>query len=143
MESAAKYAIPAVALAFLLVFAAFFGLQALLTPHPPPSVVGQWRVGQGPSSTRLELVDGGRLGPSVIPASVCREDSTSPAIDDLWEITNGTWEASRETDAGYQVHIDFVGPTKCHIMLANTVQKGGKHTLRYGRLATEWTLVRP
>ncbi|MER6362555.1 hypothetical protein [Kitasatospora sp. NPDC001527] len=65
-----------------------------------------------------------------------------PATGDLWEITNGTWEASWETDAGYQVHIDVVGPKKCHITLANAVEEDGKHTLTSSRIATEWTLVR-
>ncbi|WP_380279374.1 hypothetical protein [Kitasatospora purpeofusca] len=143
MEKAAKYAIPAVALSFLLVLAAFLVLPPLLTSDPPPSVAGQWVASEGPAGTRLELVDGGRLGPSVVPAFACRETSTSPVTDEVWELADGIWEASWETDAGYQVHIDFTGPKKCHLTLGNQVVKGGAHTLSRGWSATEWTLVRP
>ncbi|MER7704264.1 hypothetical protein ABTX81_15355 [Kitasatospora sp. NPDC097605] len=143
MSRSTQYAIPAVALAFLLVLAAFLVLPPLLATAPPPSPAGRWVADRGPAGARLGLLEGGRLGPSVISASACREYATSPADEDLWEVADGTWNAAWETDAGHQVHIEFTQPRKCRITLANRVEKDGGHTLWYSRFTTELTLMRP
>ncbi|MEV7780882.1 hypothetical protein [Kitasatospora sp. NPDC088351] len=91
----------------------------------------------------MALLEGGRLGLSVIPASACRDSVESPATDDLWEVADGTWEATYETDAGHLVVIGFAQPKRCHLALSSRVAKDGKHTLWLGGYGNSWTFDRP
>ncbi|MFE6865446.1 hypothetical protein ACFVFS_02700 [Kitasatospora sp. NPDC057692] len=123
------------------VFAAFFVLSWLIAPDPPPSVVGRWVVSEGPAGTRLELLDGERLGPSVIPASAC--GATALEADDLREIADGTRDAYWDPDGGYGVSVSVAQPATCSLAFGNYVAKGGEHTLWFAGPKAHWALVRP
>ncbi|MFD9060816.1 hypothetical protein ACFVZ3_04770 [Kitasatospora purpeofusca] len=145
MTRATRYAIPAVALAFLLVPLGLYVLRAVLVEPAPPSPVGRW-VGQGTDGTGLELLEGGRLGPSVIPAAACLEPAAAMGADALWEVTDGSWTAGYESDAGYLVTVRFGAPQRCYLMLTNGVTEGEGHRLTMSMRTdhrTRWILVRP
>ncbi|MFJ8434511.1 hypothetical protein ACIQ9P_24745 [Kitasatospora sp. NPDC094019] len=137
MSRAAKYAVPAVALAFFLVLAAFLVLPQLFPTGPPPSAVGRWSA----DGTRLELAEDGRLGPSVIPAAACPDAAAATRADELWEVAAGTWSESRDPDAKYQVTVRFEQPSTCVLRLSNEID-GRKRTLSTGTSRARWTLVR-
>lgn len=125
----------------MLAYSALFVLRSCASTAPHPSPVGQWTA-EGTTGARLALLEGGRLGPSAIPAAACRESEQSPATDDLWEVRDGTWEAGYETDAGHQVWISFAQPKTCHLALSSHAT-GGKHTLWLGEYGNSWTFDRP
>ncbi|MEK2492295.1 hypothetical protein WN990_22310 [Kitasatospora purpeofusca] len=145
MTRATRYAIPAVVLAFLLVPLGLYVLRAVLVEPAPPSPVGRW-AGQGADGTRLELVEGGRLGPSVIPAAACPEPAAAMGADDRLEVADGTWTAGYDPDAGYLVTVRFDVPQRCVLMLTNSVADGEGHRLAVSMRTNHriwWTLVRP
>lgn len=134
-----QYAIPAVALAFGLVFAGLLMLPSLLADDPPPSPVGRW-VGTGEAGTRLELLDGGRLGPSVVPAAACEDSSAVLPTADLLEVADGTWEDHWETDSGYLVEVRFDRPRRCLLMFTNSADKGTGRRLLQNVQDNPWDL---
>ncbi|WP_043474808.1 hypothetical protein [Kitasatospora sp. MBT66] len=145
MTRATRYAIPAVLLAFLLVPLGLIALRDVLAEPPPPSPVGRW-IGQGADGSRLELVEGGRLGPSVVPAAACLEPAAAMGADKWLEVADGTWEASYDPDSGDLVTIRFGTPRRCYLMLTNSVTEGEGHRLTMGLRPdhrTKWTLIRP
>ncbi|MFJ1707011.1 hypothetical protein [Kitasatospora sp. NPDC088346] len=142
MTRSTQLAVPAVASGFVLAFAALFVLRSCAPDTTPPSPAGQWRT-DGTPGPRLALLDDGRLGPSLIPAAACHDAPEPGATDELWDVADGTWEATYETDAGDQVEIAFAQPSRCHLMLSSQVESGGNHTLRLGAHDTSWTLKRP
>ncbi|MFJ4670972.1 hypothetical protein [Kitasatospora purpeofusca] len=109
MTRATRCAIPAVALAFLLVPLGPYVLRAVLVEPVPPSPVGRW-AGQGADGTRLELVEGGRLGPSVVPAA-CLDPAAAMGAAALLDVADGTWTACCDSDAGYLVTVRFDAPS--------------------------------
>ncbi|MER7704265.1 hypothetical protein ABTX81_15360 [Kitasatospora sp. NPDC097605] len=141
MERVAKYAVPIVALPFLLVIAALVAFRFLAAADPPPSAVGAW-ASTGPAGGRLELLEGGRLGPSVVPAVACRSRESLIA-DDPVEVTGGTWGEGYDADAGYLVTVRFGQPERCVLTFASRVSDDGGHTLALGSLDVSWTLARP
>ncbi|MFJ4796189.1 hypothetical protein [Kitasatospora purpeofusca] len=144
MTRATRYAIPAVLLAFLLVPLGLIALRDVLAEPPPPSPVGRW-AGQGADGTRLELVEGGRLGPSVVPAAACLEPAEAKGAGNWLEVADGTWEASYDPDSGNVVTIRFDAPRHCYLTLTSKVTEGEGHRLIGGMHTaplTLWTLVR-
>ncbi|KJY34443.1 hypothetical protein VR45_17025 [Streptomyces sp. NRRL S-495] len=140
-----KYAIPAVAIAFLLVPLGLLVLRAALVEPAPPSPVGRW-TGQGADGTRLELAEGGRLGPSVIPAAACLEPAAAMGADDLLEVADGTWTAGYDPDAGHLVTVRFDMPRRCYLTLTSSATEGEGHRLFVSMRRdhrTWWTLARP